>query len=436
MTNLDLDQHIGGRQETLQNYGVYHWIWSYVHLITQETGGSTSPLSDQETSILEAAFRTQNGPINDALLLTQQHILMTNARNDFARHTQGIDAMYTGFSGRFFIPYTDVSDSLSWPERLRVLLLEQTDLYVLVSSENGTGSIHTLGNGQTRVDAVMRTTFQKDDRGTASKLYSIRIVFDATGMNVEFRRDTNHIYLVLRLISNVVDWELSTNDAVYQTQMQLINDPVVVMATCMLLRKNIRYPQCTPQELGMAVCVSLSFTRPAGLDRHSIAAMIAFAAGCSVRGHAPICVARPAYNQGYGPRLSRTNSETYDIDRFDRQTSRDAIRSILCLDRRDNHGERLVVYTSMYNHHHIRTIIEREYLPAFDVLIRHFVYSGLCKPRFGRVHYHTMGIETWAFQGSMEHEDWVINMSVNTSRVHVHDFVGSLRSMGWSDSFM
>jgi hypothetical protein len=319
------------------------------------------------------------------------------------RRVHGVDSMYTGLHGRFRIPYTDSTSATRWKQRCRMILRDDPTFFVyLYHSKNG-GTVSTIAPSVDRVDEVMQTTDQYRDIHINTLAYSIRIIFDLTGMTLEFRRDINNVYLVLQTLSSIVGWDLNTHDDTYHGKFELFNDPVILKATCLLLQNNCRYPQCMPRELRLTTCVSIAFTRQTCTNRHHALAMTISAAADAIKngGHV-LSVARPAYTVRYGKILPRFNSETYDVDLFERNTPTLSIQHTLSLDRRNNSGERLVIYTSLYNHGHVRSIINRDYIPAYDILARHFVSSGHCRPLLKQIHYHTMGMEAWVFEGGAD----------------------------------
>jgi hypothetical protein len=420
------------RRAALKQYGVHHLIWSYVHTLSQDSGGK-SILSQHERNTLDAALLPSVETAR-ALCLIQHRVLMTNGHHDMTRHVHGIDAMYTGLYGRFRIPYVDSTSALCWSERVKQILRGDSSFFVCVYNSTN-DCVYTISSGQRRVDEVMMsTTDQYTGPRSGPPLYSIRIIFDPSGMTLEFRRDINNIYLVMQTLSSIMDLGITTHDGTYMATYEIVDDPVVLLATCMLLKNNCRYPLCTRNDIATARCLSVVFTRTECVNRHHAlativaAATVAFRDGVCIR----ISVARPVYTHKYGTVLPRFNSETYDVDLFDRGTPMLSIQDTLSIDRQDNGGERLVIYSSLYNHEHVRTMINRDYLPAHDVLARHFLYEGHCRPALTQMHYQTMGIEVWIFEGRRPEDDWILNVSVNTSRFDMHAFVVDMEQQGWT----
>jgi len=409
--------------KALRMHDVQQNLWVYVQSLLRDRDGRR--LSPKERDLLETAFRGE--PLTDQVMaVAHHHILTTNNRDQVLGRVHCLDLLYSGFYGRFHLPYTDRTSAFCWKERLRTMLRSDPTCWIqLVQDRN---RFHLLPPGNERVDQVIQTTYRYHYNDPSSD-YSILAIFDTQGLTLEFRRDINHIYLVLQMLSHVVGWQLDSPDSTYDAKFEMVNDPVVLLATGTLLEKNVRYPQCSPADLGQSICVSLAFTHTCCTTRHHAIATVVVAAASAIRSGTRISLGRPAYTNEYGTLIHSYNSETYDVDLFDRQTPLSSIQEALAIDRQEtNQGERLMLYSSLHNQQYLRLLTERDYLPSYDVLARHFVYKGPCRPLFQHLYYHTMGIEAWVFEGP---DGWIVHLSVNTTRFRVDRLTASMKTDGW-----
>lgn len=412
-----------GRQDALRIYDVQQHLWVYIQNLFRDRDGRR--LSPQERDLLETAFR--GDPRTDQVMsVAHHHILTTNSRDQVLGRIHCLDMLYSGLYGRFHLPYTDFTSAFCWKERLRTMLRSDPTCSIQLFLDKN--HFHLLPPGNGRVDQVIQTTYQHHYNDPSSD-YSILAIFDTQGLTLEFRRDINHIYLVLQMMSHVFGWELDSPDSSYDAKFEVVSDPVVLLATGMLLEKNVRYPQCSPADLGESICVSLAFTHAFCTSRHHAIAMVVVAAASAIHSGTRISLGRPVYTKEYGTLLHNYNSETYDVDLFDRKTPLSSIQEALAIDRQEtNQGERLMLYSSLQNQRYLRPLIGRDYLPSYDVIARHFVYQGPCRPLFQHIHYHTMGIEAWVFEGP---DGWIVNLSVNTTRFCVDRLTTTMKTDGW-----
>ncbi len=164
------------------------------------------------------------------------------------------------------------------------------------------------------------------------------------------------------------------------------------------------------------------------VDIYAILTACVQSASHALRQGTEVVLARVVHTRHFDRIFPIFNSETYDVYRFRRDATAGEVDYMFHEARPEQQGERAVCYTAAYHHTYVQRLLGRAYIPAFDVLVRHFKVTGSI-PLLDSMHYSTTGIEACIIEGP---DMWTMNVSLNTTRFDEGRWTCRLRELGYT----